>query len=153
MWPGCPLIGASVREPQAFDIDSQHGQDFRVSRVSSGLSRWHQEIVWPEHFFAQAHALGLGFTYALAFLMVVLNRIAYLRELAGHGAKLLFTISVNPSTGVQKFKVLCDPTVQVFEDMQFSSFAILDLLSSFNSSHRVADRGHKHSNGISEITF
>ena len=85
--------------------------------------------------------------------MVVRNRIAYLSKLARDGAKLLFTVSVNPATGVQKFRVLCDKTVQVSMDMQFSSFAMLDLLTALNLSHRVADRGHRHSNGISEVTF
>ena len=85
--------------------------------------------------------------------MVVLNRVAYLRNLAQCGAKLTFSVSVNPATGVQKFKVVIDTSVQIPIEQQCCSLYMLDLLSNLCVSHRVADKGHKHTSGISEVSF
>ena len=45
----------------------------------------------------------------LLISMVIVNRIAYLRGLALHGANLTFSVSINGSTGIQKVKVVVDP--------------------------------------------
>ena len=82
--------------------------------------------------------------------MVVLNRVAYLRNLEQYGAKLTFSVSVNPATGVQKFKVVIDTSILIPIEQQSCTLYMLDLLSNLCVSHRVADKGHKHTNGISK---
>ena len=85
--------------------------------------------------------------------MVVLNRIAYLRSLAQFGAKFVFSVSVNPVTGVQKIKVVVDPSCTIPLDQQFCTLNMLEFLAQLCFSHKVADKGHKHSSGISEVIF
>ena len=83
--------------------------------------------------------------------MVVSNRIAYLRNLLQHGAKLTFTASVNPSTGMQKFKIIVDPSTHVPAEQQFCALHMLDYLGTLCSFCRIVDKGHKHSDGRSEV--
>ena len=85
--------------------------------------------------------------------MVVLNRIAYLRGLAQFGAKFIFSVSVNPVTGVQKIKVVIDPSCTIPLDQQFCTLNMLEFLAQLCFSHKVADKGHKHTSGISEVAF
>jgi len=85
--------------------------------------------------------------------MVVLNRIAYLRGLAQFGAKFIFSVSVNPETGVQKIKVVIDPSFTIPLDQQFCTLSMLEFLTQLCFSHKVADKGHKHTSGISEVIF
>ena len=74
-------------------------------------------------------------------LMVVLNRVAYLRNLAQHGAKMTFSVSVNPATGVQQFKVFIDTSIQIPIEQQSCTLCMLSFLSNLCVSHRVADKG------------
>ena len=85
--------------------------------------------------------------------MVVLNRISFLRRLAEFGAKCVFSVSVNPATGMQKIKVNVDPSVQIPTAQQFCTLQMIEFLSSLCLTHRVTDKGHKHSNGKSEVVF
>ena len=85
--------------------------------------------------------------------MVVQNRISFLRGLAHSGAKLTFVVTVNPSTGVQKVKILADPSCQIPLEQQCCTLGMLDMLTAQCNTHRVADRGHKHSSAISEVIF
>jgi hypothetical protein len=83
--------------------------------------------------------------------MVVLNRISYLRGLAQNGAKLLITLSANAQTGVQKVKVLVDPKQR--SSNQSCALGMLDLVALWHKSHKIADKGHRHTNGMSEVSF
>ena len=85
--------------------------------------------------------------------MVVANRIAYLRCLAQHGAKLTFSVSINENTGIQKVKVVVDPSQHIAMQLQFCTMGMLDWLMEICITHQVADKGHKHSSGMSEVGF
>ena len=85
--------------------------------------------------------------------MVVLNRIAYLRGLAQYGARLTFSVSVNASTGIQKIKVIVDPSGQIPLDEQYCTLGMLDFLTTLCATRSVADKGHKHTCGTSEVAF
>ena len=88
--------------------------------------------------------------------MVVKNRIAYIRQMLHFGAKITVTVTSNPDTGVEKFKVIIDPGVQVPVCQQFFVSQVLELLDRSCETHNIADKGHKHSQssgGKSEVHF
>ena len=88
--------------------------------------------------------------------MVVENRIAYLRKMVYFEAKATVTVSSNPSTGVEKVKVVVDPNLKIPAARQNFALQMFDALESACSMYRVADRGHKHSpesGGRSEVHF
>ena len=86
--------------------------------------------------------------------MVVLNRIAYLRRILAHGAKVVINVSSNPNTNIEKFKLLIDPGILVDPAAQQCVLAVLDVIEYAANCFHVADRGHKNSaSGISEVTF
>ena len=89
----------------------------------------------------------------LSLLMVVLNRISFLRRLAELGAQCVFTVSVNSATGVQKVKVNINPSVRIPCAQQFCTLQMIEFLFSLCLTHVVSDKGHKHSNGKSEMVF
>ena len=82
-----------------------------------------------------------------------MNRIAYLRGLALHGAKLTFSVSINGSTGIQKVKVVVDPREHIPMQLQYCTISMLDWLLELNNTHHIADKGHRHSSGVSEVAF
>ncbi len=83
--------------------------------------------------------------------MVVAHHISYLRHLASLGTQIFFTVSVNLISGIQKFKIIADPTKIIPLGQQHCTYEMLELLSRINMSHSIADKGHKHSNGQSEV--
>ena len=86
--------------------------------------------------------------------MVVLNRIAYLRRILAHGAKVVINVSSNPNANIEKFKLLIDPGIIVDPAAQQCVLAVPDVIECAANCFHVADRGHKHtSSGISEVTF
>ena len=85
--------------------------------------------------------------------MVVKNRIAYLRRLLHHKAKINVSITTNPTTGVEKVKVVVDPSTPMGVAQQLLAAATLDMLDNACLERPVADKGHKHSNGVSEVQF
>ena len=88
--------------------------------------------------------------------MVVEHRVEYLRKMVRIGARVVVTISSNPTTGVEKIKVVVDPTTYVpCVQQSFVSMA-LGMLEKACVSHMVADKGHRHSvasGGKSEVHF
>jgi hypothetical protein len=85
--------------------------------------------------------------------MVVAARIAYVRKLLEFGAKVSCSISFNPTTQVEKVRLLIDPTVHIDADWQVGAAIALDYLECASVHARIADRGHRHSSGISEVVF
>jgi len=88
--------------------------------------------------------------------MVVKNRISYLRRMLEMGAKLTITASHNDVTGVDKFKVIVDPSIRINHSGQYFMQQILDMLDKACDTHRIADKGHTHSKetgGKSEVHF
>jgi hypothetical protein len=84
--------------------------------------------------------------------MVVAARISYIRSLLSHGAKVVCTVSLNRVTCVEKVKVIVDPAIHVCT-VQPGAEMMLDYLEHSSTTAHVADRGHKHSKGQSEIVF
>ena len=60
--------------------------------------------------------------------MVVKNRISYIRRVLEMGAKLTITVSHNDVTGVDKFKVIIDPSTRVDPSYQGFAKELLDIL-------------------------
>ena len=85
--------------------------------------------------------------------MVVSERLRYLRCLLSRGAKVSCSVTSNPSTGVQKIKVMVDPSVRVEPHLQMCTAMVLDIVETALHHYAVADRGHKHSSGISQVCF
>ena len=85
--------------------------------------------------------------------MVVTNRVSYLRSLLMYGAKMTACISTNQDTFVQKIKLTVDPAIRVEPAHQGCILALLDMIQSLAGHAHIADKGHKHSSGISEVVF
>eukprot|EP00933_Yihiella_yeosuensis_P017374 TRINITY_DN14527_c0_g1_i1.p1 TRINITY_DN14527_c0_g1~~TRINITY_DN14527_c0_g1_i1.p1 ORF type:complete len:321 (-),score=27.71 TRINITY_DN14527_c0_g1_i1:118-1080(-) len=85
--------------------------------------------------------------------MVVQNRVAFLRNLLHHGAKLHASISSNPDTQIEKIKIWVDPAVRIDPLRQQCMTSILDMLDHACTHYHVADKGHKRSGGMSEVVF
>ena len=62
-------------------------------------------------------------------------------------------ISANPSTTIQKVKIHVAPGVRIEPCFQVCMYSVLDMLQAAASHYHVADKGHKHTNGDSEICF
>jgi hypothetical protein len=62
-------------------------------------------------------------------------------------------ISANPTTSNEKFRLLVDPSVYVDPAHQQCVLSVLDAIHHAAKKFHVADRGHKHSSGVSEVTF
>ena len=85
--------------------------------------------------------------------MVVQNRITYLKKLLEHGAKMVVTSCCNEATLIEKIRFHIYPQVQVpWEKQTFVMYA-LDWIAVAVDTLSVADRGHRHSDGHSEVTF
>ena len=74
-------------------------------------------------------------------------------HLAMYGAQVSIAFSLNPKTGVQKAKVVIDPSSRVEPNAQGCLLSALDLLADMGNRYHLADRGHRHSGGKSEISF
>eukprot|EP00747_Dinoflagellata_sp_TGD_P027288 gnl/TRDRNA2_/TRDRNA2_132527_c0_seq1.p1 gnl/TRDRNA2_/TRDRNA2_132527_c0~~gnl/TRDRNA2_/TRDRNA2_132527_c0_seq1.p1 ORF type:complete len:288 (-),score=37.31 gnl/TRDRNA2_/TRDRNA2_132527_c0_seq1:114-977(-) len=85
--------------------------------------------------------------------MVVKHRIQYVRKLLMMGAKINVSISTNPSSLVQKYKVVIDPSIFVEPNRQFCVCHILDTIDGLCEWANVIDKGHQHTNGCSEVVF
>lgn len=85
--------------------------------------------------------------------MAIVNRIAFLRQLALHGAKLTITVSANATTLVEKVKVDVSPSTSIDPSFQECALATLDMLAHACTLFHVADRGHKRSNGDTTVVF
>ena len=85
--------------------------------------------------------------------MVVARRIDHIRQLVSQGTKVVASVSGNPSTQVQRVRFVITPRARVEPALQSGVCCLLDLLSNLPSGSSLADRGHKHSNGVSDVTF
>ena len=85
--------------------------------------------------------------------MVVDGRIAFCRSLLRRGARFTCSVTTNPATAMEKVKLLIDSSVVVAPELQGGAHSVLDFLATASSLYAVADRGHRHSNGISEVSF
>eukprot|EP00929_Paragymnodinium_shiwhaense_P010188 TRINITY_DN11471_c0_g4_i1.p1 TRINITY_DN11471_c0_g4~~TRINITY_DN11471_c0_g4_i1.p1 ORF type:complete len:298 (+),score=50.48 TRINITY_DN11471_c0_g4_i1:101-994(+) len=85
--------------------------------------------------------------------MVVAHRIAYIKRLMQSGTYVAVSVSVNPATQVQKFKVIIDEKTQVHPDHQICVQMVIELLASMTDLFCIADKGHRHSTGRSEVLF
>ena len=85
--------------------------------------------------------------------MVVLNRVAYLRKLLLHGAKFVCTSATNAETLNEKIRIHVYPEVRVECRYQTSASSMLDYIMAVCGSLHVADRGHRCSDGHSEVSF
>ena len=85
--------------------------------------------------------------------MVVQNRVAFLRNLLHHGAKLHASISSNQDAQIEKIKIWVDPAVRIDPFRQQCMTSILDMLDHACTRYHVADKGHKRSGGMSEVVF
>ena len=85
--------------------------------------------------------------------MVVLARLNYIRQLLLHGAKVTASISSNPETSIEKIKIIISPSVRISPADQLCVCCVLDVVERAHWEFKVADKGHKHSNGDSEVVF
>eukprot|EP00933_Yihiella_yeosuensis_P010717 TRINITY_DN11752_c1_g2_i1.p1 TRINITY_DN11752_c1_g2~~TRINITY_DN11752_c1_g2_i1.p1 ORF type:complete len:285 (-),score=44.71 TRINITY_DN11752_c1_g2_i1:172-1026(-) len=85
--------------------------------------------------------------------MVVKNRIAYLKGCLSHGAKLVASVTSNPKTGIQKVKIVVDPSTRIEPQKQWCANSVLDMVAHACDACHVADKGHRHSSGLSEVHF
>ena len=104
------------------------------------------------------HCSSLVFSiyYSASTNMVVKNRICYIRRMLEIGAKLTAVVSNNDNTGVDKFKVILDPSIHFDPYRQCFAQQLLDILDHACRTHHIADKGHKHSEksgGKSEALF
>jgi hypothetical protein len=60
---------------------------------------------------------------------------------------------VNPETQIEKLKVVVNASVQIHPALQGGAFAMLTYLEQMLHSAHVADRGHRHTDGKSEVCF
>ena len=87
------------------------------------------------------------------FGMVIKNRIAHLRRLLEMGAKITATVTSNPANSTEKIKLIVNPEVKIGMSHQFLVSQVLVMLDQCCDNAYVADRGHRHSNGHSEVCF
>ena len=85
--------------------------------------------------------------------MVVANRVAYLKRLLVSDTKLVATASANSITLNEKIRIHVYPQTHIAAMHQSFVAHILDMLLLAVDTHPVADRGHKHSDGHSEVSF
>eukprot|EP00929_Paragymnodinium_shiwhaense_P026072 TRINITY_DN15585_c1_g2_i2.p1 TRINITY_DN15585_c1_g2~~TRINITY_DN15585_c1_g2_i2.p1 ORF type:complete len:315 (+),score=25.36 TRINITY_DN15585_c1_g2_i2:32-976(+) len=90
---------------------------------------------------------------SIIYTMVVANRIAYLSKLLDSGMKFVVSGATNPDQLVQKIKFHVYPAVYVQPQDQLFAAMALDWLRSCEDKCRLADRGHKHSDGHTEVAF
>jgi hypothetical protein len=93
-----------------------------------------------------------NFLGALAPIMVVLDRVAFLRQAVQVGRVCTAHCSFNSATGCEKIKVLVHHAVNPV----CGSHAVmhtLDYVKAACGKLQVTDRGHKHSSGTTEVCF
>ena len=66
---------------------------------------------------------------------------------------MIASISCNPDTLVQKVKIIICPEVRIESCCQGFMHIILDMVDAAAQTGSVADKGHKHSSGQSEVCF
>lgn len=81
------------------------------------------------------------------------SRIDYVRGLLFHGGKLTCTVNTNPTTEIEKIKMVINPAIRVEPSLQICAASLLNYVECAISTFCVADRGHRHSSGISEVIF
>ncbi len=85
--------------------------------------------------------------------MVVHARIRYLLNLLHHGAKLTAIVTSNAQTATQKVKILIDPSMRIEAKLQQCALSVLEMVQKANTEYYVADKGHMHTSGKSDVQF
>jgi hypothetical protein len=85
--------------------------------------------------------------------MVILDRLVHIRTLILHGAKVMCNTACNPINKIERVRISVDPNVRIEASFQQTSLHLIDSLIQAVGVYHVADRGHRHSGGISVVTF